>query len=100
MTVTCAGFGVLYEPVGEVVIVGGLDPGGGVRHRGQRAGVIVGVGYGGAVLVGLRGHPAIAVVGVADEVLVAVGQLLQIAVAVGGVGVAGQGGAADLDAAP
>ena len=46
MTVTCAGFGVLYEPVGEVVIVGGLDPGGGVRHRGQRAGVIVGVADG------------------------------------------------------
>ena len=100
MTVTCAGFGVLYEPVGEVIIVGGFQPGGGVRHRGQRAGVIVGVGYGGAVLVGLACEPAVAVVGVADEVLVAVGQLLQIAVAVGGVGVAGQGGAADLDAAP
>ena len=71
---TCSTLHILDHAVDQVIVVGGLDPRGGIGDSSQRAGVVVVVGDGGAVAEGLPGHPALLVVLVGNGAAVAVGE--------------------------
>jgi len=99
VAVVAARDGVLHQPVGEVVIIGGGAAGGTVKDGSQGAAVVVGIADGVAVLPGLGQQTAVVIVAEADMIAVAVGLLLQVAVGVIGIAVAHQCAAADGDAA-
>lgn len=80
-----AGLSVEHVPVHKIGGKACGDPGRGVRYGGQRAGIVVGIGEGRAVLVGLTDDPALTVVGIFHEIGIAVGHFLQVTVPVAGI---------------
>ena len=55
----CVWFRVLHQPPGEIVVILGLNPGGGVEKCGENAVVVVEVGDGITVLKELPGQPTL-----------------------------------------
>ena len=87
VAVVAAFLGVLYQPVRQVIVVGGFDPGGGVHDGCQCAGIVVGVGYRRTVLVGLLNDPTVFVIGIRNFVSVAIGQCGEVLVSVRRIGI-------------
>jgi len=85
------------DAVQKVVVVAGGAAGGAVLHLAKVAVVVVGVFYLVAVLVGLGLRTPQIVIGVGDEVAVAVGGFGEVAVGIAAVGVGDEAAAADLD---
>ena len=96
MAITCSAFNVLHQAAGKVVIIRRLDTAFRIRHRRQRAIIIVGIGNGASIFVGFQNHPAIIIIGIGDTVAVTIGEHAQIMILCG-IGIGCQCPATNLD---
>ena len=99
VAIPVSGHRVLHQPVCEVVVIGSGSAGGGVRHRGKPAVIVIPVGYGVLVLEGLFDYTAIVIIDILYTISIAIRKLLQIFIFIIFVDIACQGGGAYLDGA-